>query len=358
MPIVHSFYSITRFFFNPFILFSLHYYYYYYYFIFHYLFIYFYLKIVYIVMISDTLALETFIYTPVDYEMVNYLSSTCSSVLQCDTDSPQHSRVPTLQDFIVNLVRQSNVQTPTLMCTLVYLSRLRSALPPVARGLACTRHRIFLACLILAAKYTNDSSPKNQHWAAYSMGMFSTPEVNLMEKQLLFLLDWKLDFEQRELCALLSPFLDPIKYSLSESLTSSTSSSSEDELEFEDPQVPGHLGTFKSQQHLEDPVVIVKQLETPPASPTRSIPSVKDSFRAAAKRVQSLTRKPSSAGPIPLLSSSESNNRLSLHSQHHQHHNHQRRVSHAPTVSSPPSTNTIPAHKRRRSIMSQFWSKS
>jgi hypothetical protein len=103
------------------------------------------------------------------------------------------------------------------MTSLVYLDRLKSRLPPVAKGLRCTVHRIFLAALILAAKFLNDSSPKNKHWAEYSnvRGFepfgFSRTEVNLMEKQLLFLLDWDLNISEDDLYTHLDPFLAPIR---------------------------------------------------------------------------------------------------------------------------------------------------
>ncbi|KAI5777511.1 hypothetical protein EDC01DRAFT_678144 [Geopyxis carbonaria] len=80
----------------------------------------------------------------------------------------------------------------------------------------CTVHRIFLASLILAAKNLNDSSPKNKHWARYSIVRgfdgfgFSLTEVNLMEKQLLFLLDWDLGITNDDLYYHLEPFLAPI----------------------------------------------------------------------------------------------------------------------------------------------------
>lgn len=61
----------------------------------------------------------------------------------------------------------------------------------------CTRHRLFLAALIIAAKYLNDSSPKNSHWAHYAC-LFDVSEVNLMEKQLLFLLDYDLRFDEKQ----------------------------------------------------------------------------------------------------------------------------------------------------------------
>ncbi|PIA12933.1 hypothetical protein COEREDRAFT_50268 [Coemansia reversa NRRL 1564] len=106
--------------------------------------------------------------------------------------------VPPLDVFITNLVLRSRVQAGTLICTLVYLQRLRHRLPKEARGMECTCHRIFLATLIVAGKYLNDASPKNKYWARYST-VFTVAEVNLMEKQLLFLLDFDLRIDNGDL---------------------------------------------------------------------------------------------------------------------------------------------------------------
>ncbi|KAI1307137.1 hypothetical protein F5Y03DRAFT_126962 [Xylaria venustula] len=187
-------------------------------------------------------ALDQFIRMPVSHAMIYHLADAASQVIQCDpnmmppppqretqypspprTPSPKaikcdDSGLPSLEEFITQLVVSSNVQVPTLMSTLVYLARLKSRLQPMAKGLRCTTHRIFLAALILSAKYLNDSSPKNKHWAnyshiqcdGYSFG-FSRTEVNLMEKQLLFLLDWDLRINEEDLYRELDGFLAPIR---------------------------------------------------------------------------------------------------------------------------------------------------
>ncbi|KAB5583201.1 cyclin [Coniochaeta sp. 2T2.1] len=198
-------------------------------------------------------ALDTFVYQPVSREMISYLAEAAFSVIQCDPNmmpppaceprptknphvppSPPRSPppravrhddgpLPSLEEFITQLVVSSNVQVPTLMSTLVYLNRLKSRLQPMAKGLRCTAHRIFLASLILAAKYLNDSSPKNKHWASYSVIQnegynfgFSRTEVNLMEKQLLSLLNWELRITEADLHRELEPFLAPIRLDIEE----------------------------------------------------------------------------------------------------------------------------------------------
>ncbi|QPG74708.1 hypothetical protein FOA43_002041 [Brettanomyces nanus] len=178
---------------------------------------------------SEAEVLDVFLNSPVTQDMIHHLVNVTLQILPCESSktitqqlpSPPNSppvfktkSLPSLMTFISKLVRYTNVYTGTLMATIVYMNRLKSRLPQDAQGVACTRHRIFLACLIIASKYFNDSSPKNKHWSRYTDGLFRKEDVNLMERQLLMLLDWDLKVETDELTAVWKRFLDPIRLDL------------------------------------------------------------------------------------------------------------------------------------------------
>lgn len=182
---------------------------------------------------SDLEALYIFLNSSVTNEMINYLVSTTSSIISVQSESsnyptPPHSpiddingkstsnnSIPSLFQFINRLIQHSHVQVTTLMSCLVYLERLRQVIPPNSVGMATTHHRIFLGSMLLAAKYTNDSSPMNKHWATYTDGLLTLREVNALELEMIQYIGWSnLRFSNEDLIYSLAYFLDPIKRKL------------------------------------------------------------------------------------------------------------------------------------------------
>lgn len=184
-------------------------------------------------------ALQQFFCQPASQDMISFLALAAQNVITCDmltygnqqrphptflgTPESESSLtddegLPTMEQFITKLFFSSNIQVSTLMSTLIYMDRLKSRLQRQARGIRSTAHRIFLASLIVAAKYLNDSSPKNKNWADYttittnhSQFSFNCDEVNTMELQLLFLLEWELGVSEENLYHELDLFLEPLK---------------------------------------------------------------------------------------------------------------------------------------------------
>lgn len=168
-------------------------------------------------MLTDHEALVLFKKQHVSNEMIQYLvMCVCSTIKLKDAkvfnvQPINKEKIPPLTDFIKSLVIQSNVQTGTLMASAVYLKRLKEIIPKNVYGIETTRHRMFLGCLILAAKYLNDCSPMNKHWASFSNGLLKISEVNTIEREILSYLKWNINFTVAEMNLCIAPFIQHIR---------------------------------------------------------------------------------------------------------------------------------------------------
>lgn len=150
---------------------------------------------------------------PISSSMLLYLAEKTWQTAPPNTYETYDTAFPSIFCFIESVVKNSSVPVPTLVTVLVYLRRLQSRLPPDSKGMPSTAHRIFLAALILAAKYLNDASPLNEKWAYYSVvpghESFSFPiaEVNQMERELLWRLNWDLRIQPEHFDAEMWPLM-------------------------------------------------------------------------------------------------------------------------------------------------------
>ncbi|KAJ3002139.1 hypothetical protein HKX48_002504, partial [Thoreauomyces humboldtii] len=123
---------------------------------------------------------------------IDLLVRTSKDLINCAPISPTGPILPGLSTFLSDLIARTPQITPAVMLLAAdYLTRLHTLLPRTARGLACTIHRIVLAALLVATKFLHDGPVRNCVWATNSR-LFSLAELNLMERQLLFLLDFAL----------------------------------------------------------------------------------------------------------------------------------------------------------------------
>jgi hypothetical protein len=96
---------------------------------------------------------------------------------------------------------------------------------------------------MIASKYTHDASIKNKYWVDYSLHLFSSTEVNLMEKQLLQLLDYNLEIPMRDFERIANDIVQlHLKQPFYDSAYCSRSNSNRNSVQF-DANIP--LNSFK-----------------------------------------------------------------------------------------------------------------
>ncbi|KAJ7453551.1 hypothetical protein B0H11DRAFT_272746 [Mycena galericulata] len=100
--------------------------------------------------------------------------------------------------FVARVLTRAEVAPATVLVTLVYIARAR---PHLSIALAqWARERVFLGALIAAAKYTNDSTLRNVHWALCT-GVFGPGDIGRIEREFLDVLDWELGVSEADLVA-------------------------------------------------------------------------------------------------------------------------------------------------------------
>jgi len=85
-----------------------------------------------------------------------------------------------------------------LLVTAVYITRCKPLLC-IARP-EWALERVFLGALVVASKYHNDEWYNNKSWAIAS-GVFSSRDVNLIEREMLDVLSYKLRVKEEDLLA-------------------------------------------------------------------------------------------------------------------------------------------------------------
>ncbi|KAJ3097601.1 hypothetical protein HDU97_004729 [Phlyctochytrium planicorne] len=108
--------------------------------------------------------------------------------------------------------------------------------------MACTCHRIFLAALVIATKFLHDRPIRNRAWAfQHAEELFSLQDLNLMERQLMGLLEFRMWVREGEVEELSRGVLGDLEEEEEEEDDGMEGWSEDEEEEEEDLEVKGQL---------------------------------------------------------------------------------------------------------------------
>ena len=96
-----------------------------------------------------------------------------------------------ISTFLTNLITNTQISPSILITALILINRLKS-LHPNCKCSSSSRHRLLMAAILLAAKTTNDDTYNNKSWASASNGLFDLEQINQMEKEFLWFIDYRI----------------------------------------------------------------------------------------------------------------------------------------------------------------------
>jgi hypothetical protein len=112
------------------------------------------------------------------------------------SSTPNVHRHAKFTEFVSQVLSRSDVKASVILGSLVYIHRAKPYLSIGTEQWAC--ERVFLGALILAAKYTNDSTLRNVHWALCTR-VFGKRDVGRIEREFLQVLNWDLSISEDDI---------------------------------------------------------------------------------------------------------------------------------------------------------------
>ncbi|KAK9718727.1 hypothetical protein K7432_005299 [Basidiobolus ranarum] len=149
--------------------------------------------------------------------LIDITATIVSTLYQCDANLASNG--PSLKEFIFKLIVRSKVPTNNILCALLYLVRLKQR-HPECKGTNGAECRLFLAALIVSNKYLYDNAYQNISWMQISGRQFTLTEINFMEFELLYFLNFRVNVTKEQWLN----FVDLIDLKVTESWRKSSNS--------------------------------------------------------------------------------------------------------------------------------------
>ncbi|KAJ2964632.1 hypothetical protein NQZ79_g493 [Umbelopsis isabellina] len=141
--------------------------------------------------------------------LTDYMAQTVCDIIPIVKPASSSSPIPELVYFIHKLTVRSHIELRVAIVALIYLHRCKRVLPKGAVGNPDTAHRIFLASILVASKFLEEtlvSSPplSNQKLCELCDGMYTLRDIGDLERSFLKIIKYRCWVSQEDIKKFLS----------------------------------------------------------------------------------------------------------------------------------------------------------
>ncbi|CDS08283.1 hypothetical protein LRAMOSA02231 [Lichtheimia ramosa] len=150
--------------------------------------------------------------SPPPSQLLAQISTNVAKLVECPREarSLAHRRLPSLPNFIHQVYVKCRM-TPTLLTVaLIYLQRLQSKLPSGSQGEYDTPYKLYLASVILASKFLEDSHTVSRDVFRVCAPVYSAQEISVMERSFLGVIKYNLFVKWEEITQFVQDHGEPI----------------------------------------------------------------------------------------------------------------------------------------------------
>ncbi|CAO3670440.1 unnamed protein product [Rhizopus stolonifer] len=120
-------------------------------------------------------------------DLIAFTASNVKTLLECSKEKLhyQHRLLPTLHVFIKHTFYHCKLTPDILIVALIYLNRLKNSLPHKSKGEFDTPYKMFIAAVVLASKFIEDSNTMTHSIHKFISPLYNSRQVNEMERSFL-----------------------------------------------------------------------------------------------------------------------------------------------------------------------------
>ncbi|KAI8333454.1 hypothetical protein BC941DRAFT_434762 [Chlamydoabsidia padenii] len=132
---------------------------------------------------------------------LSFMVKKIDGLLDCSSSPRGHRTLPSLASFVRQVYVKCRLSPAILVIALIYIQRLQQELPSDSKGDYDTPHKVFLAAIILACKFNDDSKSRVQSIYRCVSVVYTNVDVNEMERSFLAVVNYDLYVDIKQLVA-------------------------------------------------------------------------------------------------------------------------------------------------------------